>query len=270
MILPPFRTWILAAFSTLFLLLICYITLERVGLFLGLFFSILWNYAMLLHKHKNSLHYFKAKNIQGQDPWKLNDILREYESKFCCPQISLYLCDRPEPLCLISVSHWQKPYLLISESLLNLLSPAEIESLLALCVSSIKSRISFTKYSLDRIALTWISIGNLWNRMLQPLGTLNLAQQMCYFIALGHWKLAYPKTLQSKADLETYKILPNPRVLATTLWKIHGNLDTIKAPVPGLFIHQSLLNNSQSRHTAFQFLLPIEQRLQLLIGYFPI
>lgn len=270
MILPPLRTWILAATSTLFLLLTCYLTLDRVGLFLGLFLSILWNYAMLLHKHKSSLEYFKAKSVQGQDPWKLNDILRVYEEKFCCPQINLYLCANSEPLCLISVSQWQKPYLLMSESLLSRLSPVEVESLLALSVASIKSRNSFTKYTLDRMGLTWISLSKAWDRMLQPLGRLNLAQQICYFIALTHWKLAYPKSLQAKADLETYKALPNPRALATTLWKIHGTLDTLKAPVPGLFIHQSLLNNSQSRRTAFQFILPIEQRLQLLIGYFPI
>jgi hypothetical protein len=256
--------------STLLLLLICYLLLGRWGLFLGLGLSLLWNYAMLLHNHKSSIEYFKGQLIQGQDPWNLNEILRLYEDKMRCPQIKLYLCDIPEPLCLISISHWQNPSLLLSENLLNLLTFQETESLLALCVSSIKNRNTFSKYSLDRIALTWISISKFWDRVFQPLNQLNFAKHLCYFIAWIHWKVAFTKSLQTKADLETYKSLSEARSLATALWKIHGALDTLKNPVPSLFLYQSLLGNTGSRRTAFQFILPIEYRLQLLIGYFPI
>ena len=270
MTLPPFRTWILALTSTFILLMICYLSLGRWGLFLGLFLSLLWNYAMLLHKHKNSVEFFHGKYLQGQDPWKLNDILRHYEEVIRCPKIHLYLCQHPEPLCLISISHWQKPSLLISESLLNLLSPPEIESLLALCVSSLKNRNTFTKYTLDRMALTWISIHKLCDQLLRPLRRINLVKQICYFIAWSHWKIAFPQNLQAKADLETYKILSTPRNLAIALWKIHGVLDTRNTSMPHRFIHQSILGNAHSNRNSFQFIVPIEHRLQFLIGYFPI
>jgi len=225
---------------------------------------------MLLHKHKSSIEYFNGQRVQGQDPWKLNDILRHYEETMRCPKINLYLCKNPEPLCLVSISHWQKPSLLLSESLVDLLSPQEIESLLALCVSSLKNRNTFTKYTLDRMALTWLSLNKLWDRILQPLNRLNFIKQICYFIAWVHWKIAFTKSLQAKADLETYKTLTDPRSLATALWKIHGALDTLKSTVPRVFIHQSILGTIHSQRAAFQFIVPIEHRLQLLIGYFPI
>ncbi len=274
MILPPLRVWVLAVLSTLFLLLLGYIFLERWGLLLGFMLSLLWNYLLLLHPHKNSIAYLNGQLLQGQDPWKLNELLQYYENQFRCPRVRLYLCQNPEPICLISTSHWQKPELLLSESLLTLLSSAEVESLIALCVSSIKHRNTFAKYTLDRMALTWLSLGKACTRFFQPLNSLNFIKQICFFIACLHWKLAFPKSAQIRADLETYKTLSDPRSLASALWKIHGALNTIKtqpthqSPLPKIFTHQSLLGTP--RRTAFQFILPIELRLRLLIGYFPI
>jgi len=282
MTFPPLRTWILALSSALLLLSISYLLMGRLGLFLGLSLSILWNYVMLLHHHKTAVEFYQGFPIQGQDPWKLNEVLRQYEEKMRCPRISLYLCQKTEPLFLISIARWQKPTLLISEGLIRLLNHQELEALLVLGVSSVKHRNTFPRYSLDRMALTWLSLGQFSARTFQPLEPIfgatlwnflnrfNLVQELCLNLAYFHWKLAFPKSLQSKADSEAFKTLTKPRSLATALWKIHGVMDAHHCSVQKNFAYQSLLGSSRSRRTAFQFTLPIEHRLQHLVGYFPI
>lgn len=272
MSLPPFRAWFLVVGTTLTILCLFYLFFDRFGLFLGFLVSLAWNYVMLIYKHKTSIDYFEGKKIEGQDPWHINECLRSLESELRAPKIEVYECNSSAPILIASTLDWYKPYLIISTSLINTLSEPELQALLCLGVSSIKHRNLFFRYTFERIAFSWISIGTTIDRILMPIGRgWNLTKRLFYWVGWLHLKLAFSKKLQAQADLEAYQFLTEPRHLANALWKIHGTLDTQKDDaIPEIFRHQSLFAHPHSRRSAFQFILPIELRLKFLVGYFPI
>lgn len=269
MTFPPLRAWLLVVFTSLFLLTLCYFTMGRLGLFAGLTLSLFWNYAMLLHKHKNAKEHFSAKLIEGRDAWDLGETITNFQNQIRCPRTDLYLCQDSHPLLMASTSEWGKPYLLISQSLIDLLTPNELNSLIALGLATIKQRQTFFRYTLNRMALSWMSLGLLIDNIL-PFRDLQLALRLHYLVAWLHLKVAYPQSLQAKADLEAFQNIAHSRDLATALWKIHGRLDTDPLYIPQFLAHESLLEQPKFRRGAFQFILPIELRLRFLVGYFPI
>ncbi len=269
MTFPPMRAWLLVVLTSLFLLTVCYLLFGRLGLFAGLLLSLLWNYTMLLHKHKNAQETYNAKIIEGRDPWDLIETLIHYQTKMRCPRSDLYLCQDKHPILMASTSDWGKPYLLISQGIIDLLTPNELKSLIALGAATVKHRQTFFRYTLNRMALSWMSLGQLIDNLL-PFRDLQLAQRIHSIIAWLHLKIAYPQSLQAKADLEAFQNIEHARDLATALWKIHGTLDTNPTNTQQFFAHESILGQPNSRRAAFQFILPIELRLRFLVGYFPI
>lgn len=269
MTMPPIRAWILVILTSFCLLSVSYFTLGRIGLFIGLILALFWNYAMLLHRHYDAKTEFKANRIQGRDPWGLRDSLNFYQQKFRSLPTELYLCQNQHPLFLVCTSNWNEPYILISTGLLDLMSQTELESLMALGITTTRARCSFLRYTLNRMALSWIALGSLLDQLL-PYRDLKIALHIHYLVAWLHLKLAYPRSLQAKADLEAYQNLERPRDLATALWKIHGFLNNLPMSMPKVLRHQSVIGPSESRRSAFHFILPIELRLQFLVGYFPI
>jgi Zn-dependent protease with chaperone function len=243
--------------------------LGRLGLFVGLILALFWNYAMLLHRHYDAKAEFNASPIQGRDPWGLRDSIHHFEKKFRTLPTALYLCQDHHPLFLVCTSEWNKPYILISTGLLDLMTKTELDSLMALGITTVKARCSFIRYTLNRMALSWITLGSLFDHLL-PYRDLKIALHIHYLVAWLHLKLAYSHALQAKADLEAYQNLEHPRDLATALWKIHGFLNNVPMSIPKVLRHQSIIGPSESRRSAFQFILPIELRLQFLVGYFPI
>jgi hypothetical protein len=141
--------------------------------------------------------------------------------------------------------------------------------MLALGVSTLKHRQTFWRYTLDRMALSWMTLGTLLDQLM-PFRHLYLISKLHYPVAWSHLKVAYPQSLQSKADLEAYQTIQFSRDLATALWKIHGKQNAHPFELPKKMIHQSILGPTKSRRSAFQFILPIELRLRFLVGYFPI
>lgn len=271
MIIPPLRAWFLVVGTTLTLLCLFYLFFDRIGLVFGFTLSLLWNYIMLLHRHETSIDYFKGTKIEGQDAWKINESLQEFVNEFRCPTIEVYLTKQKTPLFLASTSEWGKPYLLLSENIFSMLQPQELHALIGLGVSSIKLRNSFFNYTFERMALSWLFIGSSLDRILLPIGRWNISKKIFYGIGWCHLRLAFPKSLQARADLAIFQILQQPRDLAVALWKLHGVLDTQpEQPLPEIFIHQSLLGLARSKRSAFHFILPIDIRLKFLLGYFPI
>jgi hypothetical protein len=150
-----------------------------------------------------------------------------------------------------------------------MLTSGELNAMIALGISTIKHRQTFLRYTLDRMANSWMSLGTLIDNFL-PFRELKIATRINYIIAWIHLKLSYTQSLQAKADLETFQSIQNSRELATALWKIQGRLKTRPLQLPRPFAHQSIIGHQNSRRTAFQFILPIELRLRFLVGYFPI
>jgi hypothetical protein len=269
MTFPPLRVWLLVVLVSLVLLIIFYLLVGRTGLFIGLGFSLLWSYTMLLHRHTSAIDHFSGRPVMGRDAWGLLETIEIASQKIRCAQPQLYLSQNQNPIFIATSSEWNQPALLISKGLINHLTESELHSLMYLGVATIKHRTSFVRYTLERMGLSWIALGKLIDSML-PFRDLNWAYRFSYFLAWLHLRIAFPHNLQSKADLEAFQSIPHSRDLANALWKIHGTIDTHPLEIPHSFQHQSLLGPANSRRGAFHFILPIELRLRFLVGYFPI
>lgn len=266
---PPLRAWLFVCFNSLLLLSLGFFIGGRVGLFIALILAVIWNYLLTLHRHPPAFERFHAKHLRGRDPWLLHEVLLKYGEKFRTPKVEIYLCDNRHPLFMVSTADWKKPALLLSETLLDLLNPGEREAMLALALSTIKFRQSSMRYVFERLALNWITLGQIIEQLL-PFRHLHLISRTTYLIAWFHLKVAFPASLQTKADAEASQTINNPRDLASALWKITGHLEVCPPDLPSELTHQSLLSLPHSSRGAFQFTVPIENRLRLLVGYYPI
>ena len=265
----PLHSWMIAFLNATLFLGLGYFTFGRPGLFVTLLGCLVWNSLLLLYRHPDAIEHFKGRIISGRDPWKLRDSLTGLTEKIRVPKVELYLSTAPHPLFMVSTAHWKRPRFLISESTMELLTPTELEALLALGLSTLKQRYRFFRYYLERIALTWISIGCFLDAIL-PFRELRLVSRLTYLIAWLHLKVAYPSRLQTQADGEAAQVIFHPRDLASALWKLNGALDCKPAAMPESFRHLSLLSPIAAQQNLWQFNLPIESRLRFLVGYYPI
>lgn len=269
MIFPPLRSWLLIVWTTLFFLVTGFLMSGRSGLFVGLLAALCWNYLMFLHQPQSPQEHFCGRPTAGRDPWRLLETIEARAEKLRIPVPQLFICPQQQPLFLASGAETTKPFLLISQALIESLSLHELEAMMVLGVMTIKQRRKLLQFTLDRFASGWINLGLVIDQLL-PFRHLQIASRVTYLLAWGLLRLAYSPSIQAKADTEAYQTIRHSRDLATALWKINGVLDAHPLNLPYQYMHLSLLSPPKSRRSAFQFNLPIELRLRFLVGYFPI
>ncbi|MEY4617755.1 MAG: hypothetical protein RJB66_2715 [Pseudomonadota bacterium] len=265
----PSRAILLLFINSLIFLSAGFVWGGRLGLFTGLLLSLAWNYLLLLHKHPDAIELYNGKKLRGRDPWQILETLKSHQQTLRLKKTEIFTCHSSWPLFLISTANKNNTRILISQSLIDLLAPHELEALIVLGLVTAKNRDTFFRRILDRMALNWMTLGKLIDQFL-PFRHLHLASKVSYFIAWLHLKVAYPNALQSKSDSETTQIISQTRSLASALWKIDGAMDTKTSNLPDTFQHLSILSHPVNGRNPTGFNPAIDVRLKLLVGYFPI
>jgi heat shock protein HtpX len=223
----------------------------------------------------------QVEEIEGHDPWGIRkrlSVLSE-RARVSLPRIFIIPSDTPQALAVGQSQNSGKIFL--TQGLLKLLTPDELNAVLAYNLMCIKNRstVSFTIGSAmaDAILSVGGSVDWLINWLLGSghhakkrrvqLVTWLVAPAAALMVRLSVGKLPY-----LQADHGTAQLLGEGRTLATVLWKLHSYALTQPFAVSPATAHFFMVNPLTTNHWGRYFHAhpQIRERIQNLIGHYPI
>lgn len=129
------KVWIFLLTFSLLPITLGYQWSGRLGLFAGLFISILLIIIVSQYTGKVLKQSVQANRLRGQDPWNVTEICEELSDKlsFQCPEV--WMTQGPEFMALVDAPSPIRPRIYISEKHFGLLSTDEKKCFLGLMIS---------------------------------------------------------------------------------------------------------------------------------------
>ncbi len=223
----------------------------------------------------------QVEELEGHDPWGLRKKLAALSEKarIDMPRVFVIPSETPQALAVGRSQRSGKIFLTLG--LLKLLTPEELNSVLAYNLFTIKNRstLSFTIGSAMADAVLSIGGGIDWlfnwllgsghhsARRRVQIATWLVAPVAAVLVRLSVGKIAY-----LQADRDTARLLGEGRTLASVLWKLQSYALTQAFPISPATSHFFMVNplttNRWGRY--FHAHPQIRERIQNLIGHYPI
>lgn len=271
------RIWTMIGLISLSLMVVGYILGERQGLLVGFMLALGINYLVFHYSTSHWLDYFKAAQIEGQDPWNLLLLTRNTAAKAQIPSPRVYLISSSFPTAFSVGRSVRNSSIVVSHGLLKCLSPDELEAVIAYEIFNIKrlemfnigvvSGLSAPLFVFCKMVdqtLTLLTLGALKKKHL----TLHLCERLMEIIARPI--ISHKNCFET--DYQASLILKSPEQLARALWKLKNYATTRKLDIPSnaapLLMVNPLTNGHQTRYLHVQP--SVTARIERLIGRFPL
>jgi heat shock protein HtpX len=269
------KVWVFIILASFALLLSGYFIGERLGLFLGLLLAIAFNVLIFFHGDSHLLKQMNARRITGQDPWGLGKIASRYAYKVGVPIPAIYLIESQSAAIFCVGRSWKTGAMALTTGLIENLSQAELESVMAHQICQIKRLDTFAFGTISVLANGILGIGRLldkWVTRPLSLGQLDFFAKLISPIA--GFVLRFVSTPSSffLNDQLAAGVIADRFILAEALWKIQGLAYTRPLNIPPGSAHLFIVN-PQGLTMKNVFLIthpPIESRIKNLVGYYPI
>ncbi len=270
------RIWITVGLISFGLMLAGYLIGERQGLLAGLLLALGINFLIYHYTTQHWIEYFKATEIEGQDPWNLLAMTRDISVRARIPKPQVYLIKSDFPTAFSVGKSVKSSSIIVSEGLLKYFTLEEQEAVIACEMSKIRrldilnlGLISgltaplFIFCKLLDATLTFLSFGLLKNkkifnhlciRLMELIARPIIGQKGCF-----------------ESDYHAAQLLKSPEQLAKTLWKLKSYATTRKLEIPAHaapFLTVNPLTSGQTRY--FHIQPSVDERIEKLVGRFPI
>jgi heat shock protein HtpX len=271
------KVWIFILISSLTLLILGYEMGERLGLFVGFLCAVGLNFFVFFYGESQILMSLHAKQIQGQDPWGLQETVERYAAHLGIQPPDLYLvpCQTETAFC---VNHlWRRGSLAITTGLVQNFHKEDLEAVLAYQLCSLNKLDSFMVGVTSTLANALVGLGLLLDYSWPPNYFLLKSQKQKPFLKLLTpigWsliKLANGHKRFYENDLQAAELIHDRFRLAEVLWRLEGMAQTQPLRPPPCSSHLFIVNPEGYRQKLiFKSHPSIEVRLQKLMGYYPI
>ncbi len=269
------KVWIFILVSSLMLLMLGYDVGERLGLFVGFLCAVSLNFFVLFYGDSQILTSLTAKQIQGQDPWGLSEILQKYSNHLGLNPPDLYLV-ATETETAFCVNHlWRKGAIAITTGLVKNFCKEDLEAVIASQLCSLKKLDTFAISIASTLANALVGFGKLLDYFWPPNYFLLQKQKpfLKIFAPLG-WglvKITNGRKRFFENDLQAAELIHDRFRLAEILWRLEGSAQTQPLRPPPCSSHLFIVNPEGYRQKRlFRSHPSIEVRLQKLMGYYPI
>lgn len=216
---------------------------------------------------------FKARRIEGQDPWGLQQLLKDLCLRARIPPPQLHIMKLFSPNAFSVGRNWSKSHIILADSIMKEFSSSEIEAILALELAKIKR--------LDIIPLVYSSAlaGGIFQWIfLKKIATghLGFLKKTLRWILLPVVSFAVRLTFRPKEILEddhlAAELIGDSRRIAQVLWKLESFTATRPFDCAASIAHLFTVNPLSSRFKVQYFLNQpsVEERIRRLIGSYPI
>ena len=273
------KVWIYLSAVSLLLLLAGLKLGDRHGLLIAFLIALAMNAAVFFFAELRLAKRFRAEVLEGQDPWGMLSCLTRLSEKAGLPTPKLYLIDIATPTALSYGMASGQNTVLISEGLVREFTKNEIEAVLALEIARLSRQ--DTALSTAAAAVT-ASIGAFaraidnyfffrnfrTKRIMRGQPTTKFLFPLVALLV----RLLIRRRDYLAADRFAASLIDDPQRIAEVLWKLHSFQNTlpfeIKVTDVSLFAVSPLERSRWYRR--FQPQPSLEQRIKLLIGYYPI
>lgn len=271
------KVWIFILMSSLTLLLLGFELGERWGLFVGFLCAVGLNFFVFFYGESQILRSLRAKQVKGQDPWGLEEILKKYSAHLGVKPPDLYLIPS-ETETAFCVNHlWRRGSLAITSALAQNFSKEDLEAVLAYSLCSLNRMDTFAVGVTSTLANALIGLGRLLDHFWPPNYFLLKKQKQRPFLKLFSplsWtliKIANSHKHYFANDLQAAELIHDRFRVAEVLWRLEGLAQTQPLRPPPCSSHLFIVNPEGYRQKLlFKSHPSIEVRLQKLMGYYPI
>ena len=221
------RTFLLLATMTGLFLAVGYLLGGRQGMVMAFGFSLISNLFSYWFSDTMVLKMYKAKAVDEHTAPELWRSVKRLSQAAGLPMPKLYIIDMPSPNAFATGRNPEKSAVAVSRSLMEMLSPAELDGVLAHELAHIKNRDMLTMTvaasiagALSMFAQTAMLFGNSRDRNGgSALGALLLLILSPFIASL--LQMAISRTREYKADAVGAKIAGSGQGLANALLRIH-------------------------------------------------
>jgi heat shock protein HtpX len=218
-----------------------------------------------------------AKQIQGQDPWDLGEILQKYSDHLGLNPPDLYLIPS-EIETAFCVNHlWRKGSIALTSGLVQKFCKEDLEAVIAYQLCNLNKLDSFVIGVTSTLANALMGLGRLLDHFWPPNYFLLKNQKQHPFLRictpLG-WsliKIANGHKRYYEYDLQAAELIHDRFRMAEILWRLEGLAQAQPLRPPPCSSHLFIVNPEGYRQKfLFKSHPSIEDRLQKLMGYYPI
>jgi heat shock protein HtpX len=268
----------------------------RFGLLASFIITVLFHLTLFFFGKTKILEHLNAKEISGQDPWGLVELVMGYADDLDIIPPSIYVSETPQvfaftvnqdsSLAIDSIIENSKENSIIcfSTGLLNRLKRKEVESIVARQVTQAAYMNTFSRNIAHIFAFSILGLGsfldhfwviNILKSSLSKQNKHNKQKPFSSILSPLAWlilKLPFSEQIYFDVDETTARLTNDRYSLAEALWKLEGYAakQNINPPIG---THQYFAVNPFGLREKNWFLLThpkIDNRIQKLLGYFPL
>ncbi|NQZ01987.1 MAG: M48 family metalloprotease [Bdellovibrionales bacterium] len=275
------RTWVFLTAMMMLIIVGSQTIGGRSGLLWGVSLALTLNALIFLYPQFRLETFFRGKELEGSDPWGVLKSVKVLSAKARIPTPKVYILDTKCPQAMVAGRSKKAARITLTQGLLDLLTPDELNAIVAYQVASIQrqdivahtvaaSIVDFLMTIASALDFVFkiLSGAKSSNKTLQShLFSFLISPVASFFLHLEIGSSSYLKTDKLAASW-----LDDPKPLASALWKLHSYSLTLPMDVPLAMAHFWVINPITSAGWRKQFLIQpgMKTRIKNLMGYYPI
>lgn len=264
------KVWIFILTTSLAFLIFGYKMGDRLGLLIGFASAFTLNFFVFFYGESRILGKLKAHRLKGQDAWGLHTIVERFCSQLRMPTPSIHVVHH-ESVNAFCVGHtWKRSSLGLTTGMLDRLSSNELEAVIAHQLCHIRRLDTFAFSVSSTLANAVVGVGQFLDSLI-PYKThffRSLFSPLGWLIIKG----VVGERSFFENDRMASTLLSDRQQLGEVLWRIEGLAQTNPLEVPPCTSHLFIVNPEgiQQKNLFLKSHPSIENRLQRLMGYYPI
>ncbi len=237
-------------------------------------FALSINFLLLSYDQVLTFSHLDCEPVRGQDPWGLLKVVHRLSQQFQLPEPQVFLLRHPSAHIFSYAKTGQSSRLFVTEGLLELLPPEELNSVLTFQMVSMQSSFSFLNYWLGASIDILLRIGSGLERVSAFIFGWTPPIKSWF---IGPWIWLFQTLLLSpqdyeKLDQKTALKISHPEDLARALWKMEAYAQTRPWKEPWVFSHMCMVSPLSAK-PVFRLLTaqpPLKSRIKRLVGRYPL
>ncbi len=273
------RVWLLVGLVSLLLLFGGHHFFGRLGLLFGFMLALSLNSAVFFYSELRLIHLYDSQLLEGQDPWGVLSMVEKLCVKAEIPVPRVFLIQSETPTAFSVGVSYRHAAVLISEALVRLLPPDEVNAVLAYEVARLNRHDTISGTVASAMASGLLFLGRILDQIIflqflrakkagqfRP-GTYLFSPLISILIRFAIGRRNYYASDQLAAAY-----IGDPKLLARVLWKLEAYHATMPMDVALADAHLFIVNplTSCSPYRYFLVQPAARHRIKMLVGQYPI
>lgn len=266
------KVWLFFILSSIGIIFAGYYFGERLGLFLGFLFAVLFHFSLYFWGDVQILNQYSHRRQLGPDPYQFFQTINRYGSHL---NPLIYILETEECVVLSIPFAYRRPVLAISEWILLKLSVQEREALYKLMISRLEIDHRVLPLAVNQIANIFVTLGDRLDSI-NPIRFIFAAKipffkPLFRFVAFLFLKTAHRKDLFAAVDQKALTFDSSPLITAQVIDKLQALSQSRPARLDLMIRHLFLVDPEFSSRLSFSsFHMPTEKRIINLLGFYPL